>query len=94
MGKISDRELRNMGENPREVYSENNNNNNNIGTLKDEISSEETKNYIEFKHPRDNGALFYSPRNSLGIHRLSSGAAEEERLSIDLEIVEDLKSSI
>lgn len=93
MGKISDRELREAGENPREIYS-NNSNNNILETIKDEISSEETKNYIEFKHPKDNGALFYSPRNSLGIHRLSSGAAEEEKLSRDLEIVKDLKYSI
>jgi len=93
MGKITDRELREAGENPREIYSKNKDNSI-LETLKEEISSEETKNYIEFKHPRDNGALFYSPRNSLGIHRLSSGAAEEERLSRDLEIVEDLKYSI
>jgi hypothetical protein len=93
MGKVSDSELRSLGENPRDIYS-------NKGcvviseTLGEKASQEETKNYIEFKHPIENGRLFYSPRNSFGIHRLSSGAAEEEKLSTDLEMIEDLKYSI
>ena len=89
MGKVSDRELRELGEIPRDIYgnktyveiSE---------TLGERASQQEAKNYIEFKHPIDHGRLFYSPRNSFGIHRLSSGAAEEEKLSTDLEMIKDL----
>ena len=89
MGKVSDRELRELGEIPRDIYgnktyveiSE---------TLGERASQQEAKNYIEFKHPIDNGRLFYSPRNSFGIHRLSSGAAAEEKLSTDLEMIKDL----
>lgn len=94
MGLLTDKQLVGLGESPREIYNPGYNTSVSEKPGEKISNNEEKRIYISWKEPKVDVATPYSPRNSLGVLRLSSGAAKEEGLSTDLGIVKDLESSI
>ena len=94
MGLLTDKQLVGLGESPREIYNPGYNTSVSEKTEEKISNNEEKRIYNSWKEPKVSRATPYSSRNSLEVLRLSSGAAKEEGLSTDLEIIKDLESSI